>query len=180
MTKRLLTFIIALFVCAAATRAGNPEDFTVESVPDGSKFQLSRERGKVVALHFLLKTECPFCLKLTRDYAALAATTPNVLHVFLKPDSAEEIQKWAGKIGQSAPQRLPKIYRDPEASLAKRFGIPDGYSFHGEKVHFPALVVLDGEGKELFRHVGKSNSDRVKPADFSARLAAAQAKSRTK
>jgi hypothetical protein len=34
------------------------------------------------------------------------------------------------------------------------------------------LVALDAKGKELFRYVGKSNSDRMKPKDFTAKLAA--------
>jgi len=37
-------------------------------------------------------------------------------------------------------------------------------------VHYPALVLLDSSGKELFRYVGKSNSDRMKPDDFMAKL----------
>jgi len=126
-----------------------------------------------VALHFLLKTECPYCLKHTHDYAALAATTPDVLHIFLKPDSADDIEVWSKKIKSDGLPNLPVIYRDPNARLARQFEIPDGYKFHGETVHFPALVVLDGTGKELFRYVGKSNADRLPAADFTARLAEA-------
>ena len=142
----------------------------------GTTFALSQTKGKVVALHFLLKTECPYCLKLTHDYAVLAATTPNVVHVFLKPDSAEEIQKWAGKLDKTGLRELPVIYRDPDAKLAKDFGIPDGYRFHGQTIHYPALVVLDGAGKELFRYVGKSNADRMSTAGFTAKLTAVTGK----
>ncbi len=74
-----------------------PSDFTVESPVDGKTFKLSEGKGKYVALHFLLKTECPFCLKHTRDYAKKSATTSDVIQVFLKPDSAEEIKAWAAK-----------------------------------------------------------------------------------
>jgi peroxiredoxin Q/BCP len=172
----VLTVIVTLLAFALTLRAGNPADFTVESPLDGSQFQLSQHRGKVVVLHFLLKTECPFCLKHTHDYAALAATTPDVVHLFLKPDSAAEIKAWAGKLSKDDLKELPRIYRDPDATLAKQFGIPDGYEFHGQTVHFPALVVLDGNGKELFRYVGKNNSDRMKPKDFSAKLAEATSK----
>jgi len=175
-TNHLLAFIITLFVSVATTRAANPADFTVESALDASKFQLSKNRGKVVALHFLLKTECPVCLRHTHDYAALAATTPDVLHIFLKPDSDAEIKAWAGKIRKDDLKDTPVIYRDPNAKLAKQFGIPDGYKFHGQTVHFPALVVLDGNGKELFRYVGKSNSDRMSTTDFTSKLAEATGK----
>jgi peroxiredoxin Q/BCP len=174
-TQLLALFLTILFAVSTA-RAANPADFTVESALDASKFQLSKNRGKVVALHFLLKTECPVCLRHTHDYAALAATTPDVLHIFLKPDSDAEIKAWAGKIRKDDLKDAPAIYRDPNAKLAKQFGIPDGYKFHGQTVHFPALVVLDGNGQELFRYVGKSNSDRLSTADFTAKLAEAAAK----
>ncbi len=172
----VLALVITLLALALTARAGNPADFTVMSALDGSKFQLSGQRGKVVVLHFLLKTECPFCLQHTHDYAALAATTPEVVHVFLKPDSVAEIRTWAGKLSKEDLKELPQIYRDPDATLAKQFGIPGGYKFHGQTVHYPALVVLDGKGKELFRYVGKNNSDRMKPTDFNAKLAEATAK----
>jgi peroxiredoxin Q/BCP len=168
----VLALIVTLLALALMARAENPADFTVESPLDGSQFQLSKHRGKVVVLHFLLKTECPFCLKHTHDYATLAATTPDVVHVFLKPDSVAEIKAWAAKLSQDDLKELPRIYRDPDATLAKQFGIPDGYAFHGQTVHYPALVALDAKGKELFRYVGKSNSDRMKPKDFTAKLAA--------
>ena len=172
----ILTLVVTLLASAFVARAENPADFTVESALDGSKFQLSKQRGKVVALHFLLKTECPFCLKHTHDYAAFAATTPEVVHVFLKPDSVPEIKAWAGKLSKDDLKELPRIYRDPDAKLATQFGIPDGYEFHGQTVHFPALVVLDGKGKELFRYIGKNNSDRMKPKDFTVKLAEATTK----
>jgi peroxiredoxin Q/BCP len=175
-TTHVVTLVFTLLVAASWARAENPADFTVESALDSSKFQLSQHRGKIIALHFLLKTECPFCLRHTHDYDALAAKTPNVVHIFLKPDSAAEIKAWAGKISKDGLKGLPKVYRDPDAKLATEFGIPDGYKFHGQVVHFPALVVLDGKGQELFRYVGKSNSDRTPTADFTAKLAAITSK----
>ncbi len=165
-----------LAASAALLRAENPANFIVESAVDTSRFELSSHRGKVVALHFLLKTECPYCLRHTHAYAALAARTPGIVHVFLKPDSADEIKQWAGKIKEEGLEGRPVIYRDPDAKLAKAFGIPDGYKFHGQVMHYPALVVLDVDGRELFRHVGKNNSDRLPPASFTGRLAEVKTK----
>lgn len=68
-------------------------------------------------------------------------------------------------------RRHSPIYRDPDAGLAKQFGIPDGYAFHGQTVHFPALVLLDPEGKEVFRYVGKHNGDRLGFDALTAKLA---------
>lgn len=155
---------------AVTAYAENPKDFTVESPTHNTKFTLSDHKGKMVALHFLLKTECPYCLKYTHDYAKLSATTPDVVHVFLKPDSADEIKAWAGKLSTNELKELPVIYRDQDAKLATQFNIPDGYKFHGQTVHYPALVLLDGTGQEQFRYVGKSNADRFKTAEFTAKM----------
>jgi peroxiredoxin Q/BCP len=96
MKPHLLPALILSLLFVSPAPAENPEDFTVKSVLDDSEFRLSEHRGKVVVLHFLLKTECPVCLRHTHDYAALAATTPEVIHVFLKPDDEVEIKEWAG------------------------------------------------------------------------------------
>ena len=144
-----------------------PADFTLHGANKPGVFRLSKAKGSYVALHFLLKTECPFCMKHTHDYTEKAATVPGVVHVFIKPDTQEDIAKWARPAGPDA----ATIYRDPDARLADAFGIPGGYQFHGQMVHFPALVLLDPAGLEVFRHVGKSNSDRYSFESFAAKIA---------
>ncbi len=75
------------------------ENFTLEAIVEDSKtqvdskFELKDHKGKTVVLHFLLKTECPFCLKYTNQYAQLAATTPDIVHLFIKPDSEKDIER---------------------------------------------------------------------------------------
>ena len=171
----LQTFIVALHLACAlfsATAIGAPPtDFTVQSPSDGKAFTLSSARGRFVALHFLLKTECPYCLKHTHDYAVKSASTPDVTHVFLKPDSADEIKAWAAKANTADAAHKVPVYRDPEARLAAQFDIPNGYAFHGQIVHFPALIILDPSGKEVFRYIGKNNSDRFTFEQFTAKLA---------
>lgn len=152
------------------------ENFTLDAIVEDSKsqvdtkFELKDHKGKTVVLHFLLKTECPFCLRYTNQYAQLAAKTPDVIHLFIKPDSEKDIRSWMKQIVKIDGVKQPTIYRDAGAKLAKRFGIPDGYEFHGQSVHYPALVVLDGEGKEMFRYVGKNNSDRMPKDEFVKKL----------
>ena len=163
-------FAVLIASIAALTAAAAPIDFTIDSPVDGRKFSLADARGRYVALHFLLKTECPYCLRHTRDYAKRSAASADVIHVFLKPDSAAEIKGWAAKVGDDAPKGFT-VYRDADAKLADAFGIPGGFAFHGETVHFPALVLLDPAGKEVFRHVGKDNSDRLGSVAFTAKVA---------
>ena len=165
-TTRLAALAVALVI--ANVGYANPENFTVHSVTGTNTFTLTAAKGKFVALHFLLKTECPYCIRHTHEYAQKAAADSNVIHVFLKPDTEAEIKAWAAKLGEDA-LKLP-IYRDPDAALAKAFKIPDGYKFHGQTVHYPALVLLDGSGKEFFRYVGKSNADRFSYEKFAAKL----------
>jgi peroxiredoxin Q/BCP len=145
--------------------------FIIESPTHGTKFTLSEHKGKLIAVHFLLKSECPSCLKLAHDYAQQASSNSEVLHLFLKPDNDDAIKVWAGKISQDGLTDPPVIYRDPDAQLAKAFRIPDGYQFHGQIVHYPALVLLDSSGKELFRYIGENNTDRMWPDEFTAMLA---------
>lgn len=173
---KTMSLAVAVLMSIALTnlRAENPSNFTVPSALDGSNFQLSENRGKTVVLHFLLKTECPYCLRYTHEYAKFANKTADVVHVFLKPDSAEDIKKWASHLDKTDLDKLPKIYRDADAKLASQFNIPDGYKFHGQVVHYPALVALDGQGKEIFRYVGKSNADRMTIAEFSKKLDASK------
>ncbi len=153
--------MLGLVLLANAHAApANPDDFTVKSATSKATFRLADAKGKYVALHFLLKTECPVCLRHTRDYFTKAATLPNVVQVFLKPDTEAEIKSWAGKLPTDELAKNP-VYRDPDAKLAKAFTIPDGYKFHGQVVHYPATVLLSPAGKEIFRYVGKHNGDRL-------------------
>jgi peroxiredoxin Q/BCP len=165
--QRRLTLVTAAVALLAQTASAAPADFNVTSPIDGKTFRLSEAKTRYVALHFLLKTECPFCLRHTAEYSIKAPSVAGVTHVFLKPDSEAEIKSWAGKV--KTPQQ-PTIYRDADAKLAHEFGIPNGYKFHGETVHYPALVLLDTSGKEVFRYVGKSNTDRYPWDKFVAKI----------
>lgn len=145
------------FFFSINVHAQQDNSFSLKSVTDKSTFTLSNSKGKYVALHFLLKTECPYCIRHTSEYFEKAASLPEVLQVFIKPDSEQEIKEWASKLDSN--NTFP-IYQDIDATLAKKFQIPFGYQFHGQIVHYPALVLLNDKGEEVFRYVGKNNSDR--------------------
>jgi len=63
--QRTFAAAVLAFLTTLTVHAAGPEDFTVTSPIDGKTFKLSEARGHYVALHFLLKTECPFCLRHT-------------------------------------------------------------------------------------------------------------------
>ena len=154
---KLLKLILLFCFLNIGANAQNVNDFTLTSVTDKSTFTLSNSKGKFVAIHFLLKTECPYCIRHTSEYFEKARSLPNVIQVFIKPDSEEEIKAWANKLKST--NSLP-IYQDINAKLADQFNIPNGYQFHGQIVHYPALILLNEKGEEVFRYVGKNNSDR--------------------
>jgi peroxiredoxin Q/BCP len=159
----LIILMIAFYKVHAQEKV---TDFTLPAVGDRAPFTLSGAKGKYVALHFLLKTECPYCIRHTNDYMEKSSDMEQVIQVFIKPDTEEEIQAWAENLGGS---NFP-IYRDIDAELAKRLGIPDGYAFHGQLVHYPALILFDPDGKEVYRYIGKNNSDRLSFEKFKAVL----------
>jgi peroxiredoxin Q/BCP len=154
-----LLFVALLLSYVSFVNGQNPSDFTLSSASDNSQFKLSDAQGKYVALHFLLKTECPVCIRHTQDYFSKAEMLPDVVQVFIKPDSDKEIEDWSRNLPQEELTEFP-IYRDPDAKLATQFNVPDGYDFHNQIVHFPALILLDPYGKEVFRYIGKNNRDR--------------------
>ena len=160
----LLTSLLSL-----VTIAGVPAEITLPSAEGGKVFRLSEHKGRYFALHFLLNTECPYCLKQTRDTATQVGSTPDVDHIFIKPDSLEDIKEWAKKLGDGQSGRMT-IYRDTDVRLAEQVGIPGGYLFHGQLVHYPALVLIGPDGKEAFRYVGKNNADRFSIEKLRAKL----------
>lgn len=93
----------------------------------------------------------------------------NVLQVFIKPDTELEIRSWSGKLTAEDLKKFP-IYRDPDAKLAKQLNIPDGYKFHNQIVHYPATILIDPKGKEVYRYIGKNNSDRLSFEQLAAKI----------
>jgi peroxiredoxin Q/BCP len=163
-------FLFAGSRCPADPAAApNPPDFTVPAVVGGGHFTLSEAKGKYVAVHFLLKTECPYCLRHTADYEAKASSLPGVRQIFLKPDSEAEIKTWTSHLPAATQASLP-LYRDAGAALAVAYHIPDGYAFHGQTVHYPATLLLGPDGKEVFRYVGKNNGDRLSFEKLTAKV----------
>lgn len=165
--------IAAVAMLFASVAFAAPQEFTLPAVDAGAKpFTLSEARGKYVALHFLLRTECPYCIRHVRSHFVKGKGIPDLVTVFIKPDSPEEIAKWAAKVADdSTTGQTPVIYRDAGAELADAFEIPGGYKFHGLEVHYPALVLLGPDGKEVFRYVGKNNSDRFSADKLAAKIA---------
>lgn len=68
------------------------KDFKLKSVTNKDQFSLHEAKGKYVALHFLLKTECPICLRHTQEYIINLHRLPDVVQVFIKPDTKRRLK----------------------------------------------------------------------------------------
>lgn len=156
---KLFSLLTVMLSFSSFAKSQNPVNFTLPSATDTSHFTLRNANGRFIALHFLLKTECPYCLRYTHEYFVKAKTLPDVVQVFIKPDTESEIKEWANKLDVTDKIEY-SIYRDEDAKLATQYGIPGGYAFHEQTVHYPALILLNSDGKEVFRYIGKNNSDR--------------------
>ncbi len=152
----------------ALLAAAQPASFTLTA--GAETFDLEKARGKYVALHFLLRTECPYCQKYVVEYTSQAPTVAGVAHVFLKPDSEDEVRGWNAKLRDAGIDAT--IFRDADAKLAQAFKIPDGYAFHDQTMHYPSLVLLGPDGREAYRYVGKDNTDRLPFRRFADKVAA--------
>lgn len=164
---KLLKLILLFCFLNIESKAQNIKDFTLTSATDNSTFTLSKSKGKIIAIHFLLKTECPYCIRHTSEYFEKANSLNNVVQLFIKPDSDDEIKAWANKLKST--NSLP-IYQDINAKLADQFNIPNGYQFHGQIVHYPALILLNENGEKIFRYIGKNNSDRFSFDQLKAKI----------
>ena len=83
MKFRILVIVFAIFTLSISTNGQNPIDFELKSVTNQKVFNLSKVKGNFVALHFLLKTECPYCLRHTHEYFINSDSLPNVVQVFI-------------------------------------------------------------------------------------------------
>ncbi|WP_109829346.1 peroxiredoxin family protein [Reichenbachiella versicolor] len=156
--KVLLVTLLTLFI-STQIYSQKVKNFTLQSVTNDKEFTLNEAKGRYIALHFLLKTECPVCMRHTMNYYNRAGELPNVEQLFIKPDTDAEIQEWADDLSKDDGIDIT-IYQDKEAQLARKFKIPHGYFFHKQLVHYPAFILLNEKGKEVFRYVGKNNRDR--------------------
>ena len=161
MVARLAPFTLVLSALAlgatAPLQAQEAEVPGLVRVSDGEAVTVQDLQGeRYTALHFLLKTECPICQRHTHRHAGAFAEDDGVAAIFIKPDDLATIRGWTEGVDGA-----PEIYQDPEAALAAHYAIPDGYRFHGEDVHYPALILLDADGQEVWRFVGESNRQRV-------------------
>lgn len=153
----------------ASPRFRTVDPFTLPAISGGDDFDLSETLagGEWVALHFLLKTDCPLCLTYTMRFHDARESFPGVRHVFIKPDDERIAKRWVNTARVFA-KDLPTIHRDPDAALAKQLNVRFGHPFHGEITHYPCLVLIAPDGRERWRYTGSSTFERATLKQFTA------------
>jgi len=176
-SSRWAAYLAAAWLALAHVSGASQTDFAeypLHEVGGDRTVTLDALRGQWVALHFLLRVDCAYCLLHVKSYALQSETRPEVRHLFIKPGTEEAIVRWAeGFEGEDAPGlpefQRPPIYRDPRAALASRLGIRHGYEYRDDRrMHFPALILLNPDGDEVFRHTGENTADRFRFDQFAA------------
>lgn len=123
-------------------------------------FQLSAHKGSWVLLDFLLPVEDA---TEAAHYAAIESEASRLLYehgilpVFFKPNDSEATAKWWNSL---ASHSVP-IFRDPDGKLASALGIPKGVFLMEGPAHYPAVILVDPDGNEVWRATGKNAGDRV-------------------
>ena len=104
---------------------------------DGAAFDLSRERGRPVLVHFWASW-CPVC-GLQDGAVASVARRHRVVTVALQSGGAGEVRRHLREAGVEFP-----VILDPDGSLAARWGVRG----------VPTSFVIDGSGRIRFVEVG--------------------------
>jgi FKBP-type peptidyl-prolyl cis-trans isomerase len=158
-------FVLAPILIVASATSGvaqkRVQDFKARQCGgDEALFQLSAHRGTWVLLDFLLPVEDA---TEAAHYTAIESKSAqllyehNILPVFLKPNETEATAKWWG----SLPTHSLPIFRDPDGKLASALGIPKGVFLMAGPAHYPAAILIDPDGNEVWRKTGKKAADRV-------------------
>lgn len=129
MKQRLFSPLFALLALTSLSFAG---EGWITDYQDALK--QAKEQNRPVLVDFTGSDWCGWCIKLNKE-------------VFSKPefqDFAKDNLVLLEIDFPSNPKSLPAATQKQNAELQKKFGV-DG---------FPTLVLLDGDGKEITRHVG--------------------------
>lgn len=127
-------------------------------VAEDHEFHLSDLRGRFVALHFMPHVGTPDHDAHVKEFLDQAAARAGVIHVFVSAGDAAALKDWWKPLDRPGFTAA----HDAGGRLAAELELASGSAC--------ALVVLDREGRELFRHIGATDQDHLSFAKFSARL----------
>jgi len=158
--NRLLPICLGLFLLHSETTiaSGDVPNFRVKQCGGDERiFQLSEHLGSWVLLDFLppsSSTAENAFYTVVEASAEQLMRQRNLVCVFLKPNEEREVVSW----WKSFPRHTLPVYRDPEGKLAEILKINPAQPGDGS-ARPPATLLVDPDGKEVWRHLGKAADD---------------------
>jgi peptidylprolyl isomerase len=155
-----LTFILSIALTATVAHAAKVPNFRVKQIGGQSEvFQLSQHRGSWVWLEFLSSKAADIDKS---RYVVLAASAEeliekeNLLPVIIIAGEKENLEAW----WNSLPRNDLPLCRDPKGQLASVLRIGKAGTKDGKQQDSPSTILVDPEGDEIWRSVGKDAQDR--------------------
>ena len=155
-----LLFILSITLTATIAQAAKIPNFRVKQIGGKSEvFQLSQHRGSWVLLEFLSSTRSDVD---TNRYVVLAASAEELVEkedlcpVIIVEGEKETLEAW----WKALPRNNLPLCRDPRGQLASVLRIKKERTKDGKSQGLPATILVDPEGNETWRSVGKNAQDR--------------------
>lgn len=158
LTRTGIACALALTTSALAGPADASKTQSRLTSLDGSRtFEAHSAKGSYLALHFLPAAagEAKAHADVVRDFDERLSSLAGLQTVFVTATNGT----WTSSLGDAS--RL--VFLDSGNALATELGL-------GATLAAPTTIVFDTDGRELFRHAGKSEHDHVSFADFEARF----------
>jgi len=159
MTKRFACLVFLFFVCSGARAATVPDFIAKQCGGNEIKFKLTDHRGSWILVDFLL----PGDREADRNhYAEIEKNIDRLVYganlktIFFKPDSESETAEWWAALPSN---RIP-VLLDPSGKLSRALKVPYGLKLDDQITLYPTAILLDPEGNEVWRKVGKTPEDR--------------------
>lgn len=139
-------------------------------VGEGNKvFDAASAHGSYLFVHVLSGAASESNAKYLAEITAGIPTLAGAKHVFVQNASAED---YASTVAAAPTSTAPLVYRDAAGALASALSLTATYTSHGNAVPAPAVILFDTDGKEIYRRVSTSDTDRATFASLSRTLAA--------
>ena len=162
----LLALTLAAMLGVSGTaRADNPspsatpgQEAAAFKVGEGSAvFDSASARGRVLVVHVLSGRVSQANAAYLKDLAKAASTVAGVTHVIVQNASEADFRATVA----TAPESLVhSMYRDSSGAAEQLLHLEGTIDADGASVAAPAVLVLDPAGKELYRRIGKKDTDR--------------------
>jgi YHS domain-containing protein len=153
---------------ASTAKEIQPADHAVDfTVGDSAQRFRSRDAlGRYLAIHWLPPGACESCARRVGEFAKSIPTLAGVRHVFVRSMGSAEFDAFLGEIPDAA---ALQIHRD-DGTLASLLKLGSAAESGSREASSPALVLLDPQGREVHRWIGRSVEEGPSFASLAAKL----------